>query len=347
MLFFCRRERVNGMTMKNHDKLSAQAEKVKEITEKLEYGIKELFESRKYEEYLRTLSKLHNYSFNNTVLISLQKPDASMVAGYTSWQANFHRNVKKGEQGIKILAPSPYKVWKEVEKTDPVTQNILLDKNGLPQTERVQVIILAYKVAYVYDVSQTEGEEIPEIATILKDEVQEYEKMFSAVKMVSPVPVELKLIEGNANGYYSQTEKVIVVKDGMSQAQTLKTAIHEVSHAILHDKDTGTEKEEQPDRRTKEVEAESVAYTVCCHLGLDTSDYSFGYIAGWSSGKELAELKASMNVIRDTASMIIRRIEECLVRQEVQEKKETAVSEKCFMVQKERHLPEAHHRRRR
>lgn len=299
--------------------MEKQTDKVKEITDQLEQGIKDLFESQKYADYLRTMSKLHNYSFNNSLLIAMQKPDATMVAGYTSWQANFHRNVMKGEQGIKILAPSPYKISKDVEKIDPDTQQPIIGKDGQPVKERVQVTIPAFKVTTVFDVSQTQGEPIPEISKVLTDDVKDYERFFNAIKEVSPVPIEMRQIDSEANGYYHLEDKVIAVKEGMSQAQTLKTAIHELSHAMLHDKDIGTEKDSQLDRRTKEVQAESVAYTVCCHYGLDTSDYSFGYIAGWSSDKELDELKNSMNTIRSTASEIIKGIDEKLIRAEQEE----------------------------
>ena len=297
-----------------------QEDKVKEITDKLEQGVKELFESQKYADYLKVMSKFHNYSFNNSLLIALQQPDATMVAGYTAWQANFHRNVKKGEHGIRILAPSPYKIKKDVDKVDPDTKQPVIGKDGKPEKERVEVTIPAYKVTTVFDVSQTEGEPIPEISSNLTDDVKDFERFFGAIRAISPVPISVRDIESAANGYYDGTEKGIVIKAGLSQAQTLKTAIHEVSHAKLHDKDTGMEKDNNPDRRTKEVQAESVAYTVCSHFGLDTSDYSFGYIAGWSAGKELGELTKSMNVIRRTASEIIKGIDEKLYRAEQEEK---------------------------
>lgn len=295
----------------------ARDEKVEEITKKLEQGIQELFESEKYERYLKVMSKLHNYSFNNSLLIAMQKPDATMVAGFTSWKKNFHRTVKKGEKGIRILAPSPYKVNKEVDKIDPVTKQPMLGRNGEPIKEHVQLTIPAYKITTVFDVSQTEGEKIPEIATALKDEVNDFEKMFQIIEKVSSVPIVLDQINSAANGYYDLEKKVIVIKKDMSEAQTLKTAVHEISHAKLHDRDSGIEA--KADRKTKEVEAESIAYTVCSHLGLDTSSYSFGYIAGWSSDKELGELKKSMNVIQHTASELITDIDkEFLCSQEIE-----------------------------
>lgn len=304
-----------------------QADKVQEITEQLEQGIKELFESQKYADYLKTMSKLHNYSFNNSLLIAMQKPDASMVAGYTSWKTNFHRNIMKGEKGIRILAPSPYKINKDVEKIDQQTQKPVLGKDGQPVKERIQVTIPAYKITTVFDVSQTQGEPIPEIASVLTDDIKDYERFFKAIKEISPVPIEMRKINSGANGYYHLEDKMIAIKEGMSQAQTLKAAIHELSHAKLHDKDTGIEKDSQLDRRMKEVQAESVAYTVCCHYGLDTSDYSFGYIAGWSSDKELDELKKSMDTIRSTASEIIKGIDEKLIRAEQEEKVENLAAE--------------------
>ena len=297
-----------------------QADKVQEITDKLEQGIKDLFDSEKYMNYLKVMSKFHNYSFNNSLLIAMQKPDATFVAGYTSWQANFHRNVNKGEHGIKILAPSPYRINKDVEKIDPDTQQPILGKNGEPLKERVQVTIPAYKLAYVYDISQTSGEELPEISKELSGDIKEYERFFEAIRKAAPVPIEICSIMTGANGFYHLDEKKIAIREGMSHSQTVKTAIHETAHAKLHDKDNGVEKDNLPDRRTKEVEAESIAYTVCQHFGIDTSEYSFGYVAGWSSGKSLDELKSSMNTIRTTASKIIRDIEKELVLIEQEEK---------------------------
>lgn len=286
-----------------------QEEKIKNITEKLEKGIKELFESDRYTTFLKVMSKFHNYSFNNSLLIAMQCPEATMVAGYTSWKRNFHRNVNKGEKGIKILAPCPYKINKEVDKIDPLTQKTMVDKDGNVVKERVQVTIPAYKVTTVFDISQTSGKEIPRISTELQGDVNGYKNFFEAICKVSPVPIEFEKMRNNSNGYYHLTDKKIAIREGMSQMQNVKTAIHELSHAKLHDKDVGIEKDNLPDVRTKEVEAESVAYTVCQHYGIDTSDYSFGYIVGWSSGKKLEELKSSMNIIRTTASEIIKGID--------------------------------------
>ena len=289
------------------------ADKLKEITDRLEQGIAELFESERYKEYLRVMSKFHNYSFNNTLLIAMQKPDASLVAGFSSWKNNFGRNVMKGEKGIKIIAPSPFTVKQEVEKTDPQTGKPVIGKDGKPVTEEKEIKVPAYKVVSVFDVSQTEGRELPDIAVNeLTGDVDRFKDFFAALEQVSPVPVGFEKIEGGAHGYYHLEEKRIAIDEGMSDLQTLKTAIHEIAHAKLHDIDLNAPKEEQKprvDRRTREVEAESVAYTVCQHYGLDTSDYSFGYVAGWSSGKELTELRGSLETIRSTAAEMINAID--------------------------------------
>ena len=289
------------------------AEKLKEITDRLEQGITELFDSERYKEYLRVMSKFHNYSFNNTLLIAMQKPDASLVAGFTAWKNQFQRNVKKGEKGIKIIAPSPFKIKQETEKIDPQTQKPVIGKDGKPVTEEKEITIPAYKVVSVFDVSQTEGKELPDIAVdALTGDVEQYSDFFVALEKTSPVPIGFEKIEGGAHGYYHLEDKRIALDEGMSELQTLKTAIHEIAHAKLHDIDLNAPKDEQQprvDRRTREVEAESVAYTVCQHYGLDTSDYSFGYVAGWSSGRELAELKSSLETIRSAAADIINSID--------------------------------------
>ena len=289
------------------------AEKLKEITDRLEKGITELFDSERYKEYLRVMSKFHNYSFNNTLLIAMQKPDASLIAGFTAWKNQFQRNVKKGEKGIKIIAPSPFKIKQEMEKIDPQTQKPVIGRDGKPVTEEKEITIPAYKVVSVFDVSQTEGKELPDIAVdALTGDVEQYSDFFAALEKTSPVPIGFEKIEGGAHGYYHLEDKRIALDEGMSELQTLKTAIHEIAHAKLHDIDLNAPKDEQQprvDRRTREVEAESVAYTVCQHYGLDTSDYSFGYVAGWSSGRELAELKSSLETIRSTAADIINSID--------------------------------------
>lgn len=289
------------------------AERMKEITDRLEAGIQALFESEQYKAYLTAMSKFHNYSFNNTLLIAMQKPDASLVAGFGKWRDDFERHVKKGEKGIKILAPSPYKVKKQMEKIDPATQNPVIGADGKPVIEEREIEIPAFRVVTVFDVSQTEGKEIPDIAVSeLTGSVEQYQNFFAALEKASPVPIAFENIEGGAHGYYHLEEKRIAIDEGMSELQTLKTAIHEIAHAKLHaiDKDApATEQAERLDRRTREVQAESVAYAVCQHYGLDTSDYSFGYVAGWSSGRELSELKASLETIRKAANELITDID--------------------------------------
>ena len=343
---------------------SKSAQQVREITDKLEQGIKELFESERFKEYLRTMSKFYHYSFSNTLLIAMQKPEATYVAGYTSWQRNFDRQVMKGEKGIKILAPAPYKAKEEREKIDPSTQKPVLDADGKPITETVEVMRPAFKVVSVFDISQTDGKELPDIIVDeLSGSVENYAAFFEALKQESPVPIAFEDIPGGAKGYFSPVENRIVIQEGMSEIQTIKTAIHEIAHAKLHsidrpepepawkivmisdggtkrdflsgfaseteaneaaeregwrfvdenrfewrlevEKDTSAVQEMRKDRHTKEVEAESVAYTVCQRYGIETSDYSFGYIAGWSSDKETKELKGSLETIRKTAAEMI------------------------------------------
>ena len=288
------------------------AQQVREITDKLEQGIKELFESERFKEYLRTMSKFYNYSFNNTLLIAMQKPEATYVAGYTSWQRNFDRQVMKGEKGIKILAPAPYKAQEEREKIDPLTQKPVIGADGKAVTETVEVLRPAFKVVSVFDVSQTDGKELPDIVVDeLKGTVENYEAFFDALKQESPVPISFEDIPGGAKGFFSPVESRIAIQEGMSEIQTVKTAIHEIAHAKLHavKPDEKAAPEDKKDRHTKEVEAESVAYTVCQRYGIETSDYSFGYIAGWSSDKETKELKGSLETIRKTAAEMIDSID--------------------------------------
>ena len=307
------------------------AEKLKEITDRLEQGITELFDSERYKEYLKVMSKFHNYSFRNTVLIAMQKPDASLLAGFSAWKNNFERNVMRGEKGIKIIAPSPYKIKQEMQKIDPHTQKPIIGKDGKPVTEEKEITIPAYKVVSVFDVSQTEGKELPDIAVDeLTGDVDRYKDFFAALEKTSSVPIAFENIGGGSHGYYHLEDKRIAINEGMSELQTLKTAIHEIAHAKLHDIDLNAPKDEQPrvDRRTREVEAESVAYTVCQHYGLDTSDYSFGYVAGWSSGRELSELKSSLETIRSAAAEIINSIDGNLAElQKAQDKEQTAGQE--------------------
>ena len=302
---------------------NTEKQRVQELTNKLEQGLQDLFNSDSYRNYLSTMSKFHNYSFNNTLLIAMQKPDATLVAGYKAWQKNFERHVNKGEKAIRILAPAPYKIKEERDKIDPVTQELLLDKDGNPQKEEVEITIPAFRAVSVFDLSQTDGKPIPELtAKELLSDVEGYQDMIRAVEAISPVPIELEEIAGDSKGYYDREAKRIAVQENMSESQTLKTMIHEVAHSKLHSKEVEQDEQMRKDRNTKEVEAESIAYTVCQHFGVDTSDYSFGYIAGWSSGRDTKELRASMDTIRRTASELITGIEEQL--QELQRNREVS-----------------------
>ena len=302
---------------------NTEKQRVQELTDKLEQGLQDLFNSDSYRNYLSTMSKFHNYSFNNTLLIAMQKPDATLVAGYKAWQKNFERHVNKGEKAIRILAPAPYKIKEERDKIDPVTQELLLDKDGNPQKEEVEITIPAFRAVSVFDVGQTDGKPIPELAAKeLLSDVEGYQDMIRAVEAISPVPIELEEIAGDSKGYYDREAKRIAVQENMSESQTLKTMIHEVAHSKLHSKEVEQDEQMRKDRNTKEVEAESVAYTVCQHFGIDTSDYSFGYIAGWSSGRDTKELRSSMDTIRRTASELITGIEEQL--QELQRNREVS-----------------------
>ncbi|RHP48716.1 DUF4316 domain-containing protein [Clostridiaceae bacterium AF31-3BH] len=302
---------------------NTEKQRVQELTDKLEQGLQDLFNSDSYRNYLTTMSKFHNYSFNNTLLIAMQKPDATLVAGYKAWQKNFERHVNKGEKAIRILAPAPYKIKEERDKIDPVTQELLLDKDGNPQKEEVEITIPAFRAVSVFDLSQTDGKPIPELASKeLLSDVEGYQDLIRAVEAISPVPIELEEIAGDSKGYYDREAKRIAVQENMSESQTLKTMIHEVAHSKLHSKEVEQDEQMRKDRNTKEVEAESVAYTVCQHFGVDTSDYSFGYIAGWSSGRDTKELRSSMDTIRRTASELITGIEEQL--QELQRDREVS-----------------------
>ena len=286
------------------------AERMKEITDRLETGIQELFESERYKAYLTTMSKFHSYSFNNTLLIAMQ--GGQLVAGYNKWRDDFHRNVKKGEKAIKILAPAPFKAKKEVQKLDAQGRPVM-GKDGKPVTEVQEIQVPAFKIVSVFDVSQTEGEPLPSIGVEeLTGSVERYGEFFKALEQTSPVPIGFEDIPGGSHGYYHLTEKRIAIQEGMSELQTLKTAIHEIAHSKLHAIDPeapAIEQADRPDSRTREVQAESVAYAVCQHYGLDTSDYSFRYVAGWSSGKDLKELKASLETIRATAHELITTID--------------------------------------
>ena len=309
------------------------AEKVKEITARLEQGVQAIFDSDRYKEFLTAMSKFHDYSLNNTILIAMQ--GGNLVMGFRQWEKEFDRHVKKGEKGIKIFAPAPYKVKKLVDKIDPETRKPMLDREGKPIKEEKEITVPAFKVITVFDISQTEGKEFPDLSVkpLLAD-VEQYEDFFAALEKASPVPIAFEQIGGGANGYFSLTDKRIAIKEGVSELQAVKTAIHEIAHAKLHDVDLNAPPEQQNrvDRHTREVEAESVAYTVCQHFGLDTSDYSFGYVAGWSSGKEMTELKASLETIQATAKELITEIEghftELQQQREAEQEQQTPVFDK-------------------
>ena len=283
---------------------------LKEISERLEQGVKEIFTSERYTEYLNTMSKFHNYSFNNTLLITMQKPEATLVAGYQAWQKKFNRHVKRGEKGIQIIAPAPIREKQEIEKIDPVTKEPVIGDDGQPETEIVEMVIPRFRVTTVFDVSQTEGEPIAELEVPeLTGSVQFYDTFMQALQNISPVPISMMNVEGEAKGYYHQTEKYIAIKEDMSNVQTMKTGVHEVSHALLHDREVMDAEGVLKDQTTKEVEAESIAYIVCNHFGLDTSEYSFSYIASWCESRDMKALKASMDTIRKTSAEIIENIE--------------------------------------
>ncbi len=297
-------------------------EQMKELTDRLEEGVREVFDSDKYEEYLRVMSKFYNYSYRNTLLIALQKPDATMVAGYEAWKKKFGRHVNKGEKAIKILAPAPYRTKKEMEVIDQVTQMAVRREDGSIMTEEVEVTIPAFRVANVYDVSQTSGRPLPSLFDNIEGDVKGFERFYKAVESVSPAPISFEPMT-DKDGYYHQMDKRIALREGMSERQTAAAAIHEISHATLHALDMAHLKESLKargkDRRTMEVEAESIAYVVCQRYGIETGDNSFGYIAMWSKNKMLPELQASLKVIRDTASDIIGRIDERLSELEREE----------------------------
>ena len=308
-------------------------EKVNELMTKLEQGLKEVFESDAYKNYLNTMAKFHNYSINNTLLINQQMPEATLVAGFNSWNNNFDRHVKKGEKGIKIIAPAPYTIKKEQQVVDPKTGEALTNFDGTPKTAEVEIKVPAFKISYVYDISQTYGKELPTLGVNeLKEGVNHAKDFIDSLEKLSPVPIEYGETKGESKGFYSPTENSITIKEGMSESQTIKTMVHEISHAKLHNPDMMKENEGKS-KGTIEMEAESIAYIVCQHFGIDTSDYSFGYIAGWSEGKETPELKESMNTIRETSSEMINRIEGNLrnierERQETKEQKDPKETQK-------------------
>ena len=292
-------------------KAAAEARKaeMEEITSKLEKGVKDIFDGANYQQYLNFCAKLPRYSVNNQILIMMQKPDATMCQSFTNWK-EVNRHVRKGEKGIRIMAPAPYKMQKEQEKVDASGKTIL-DKDGEPVKETVEVTINAFKPVSTFDVSQTEGEPIPSPGVDeLTGSVEGYETLLAAIKEVVPVPISFEQIDSGAKGFYHLEENRIVVQEGMSEAQTVKTLLHEASHQALHSKEAMDSAGEKKSKNQKETEAESVAYVVCQHYGIDTSDYSFPYVATWSADKEVPELKASLDTIRRTASELIVKIDE-------------------------------------
>ena len=306
--------------------LPVQGKDMDSIMQSLESGVEELFTSNRYQEFLKTMAKFHNYSFNNTMLIAMQRPDATLVTSYKNWQS-MGRQVMKGEKGITIIAPAPYKKMKEKEVLDE-NQRPIMGTDGKPKTEQVEVTVPHFKAVTVFDIAQTSGEPIQTLAPeLLTSAVQDFDSFMQAIQKISPVPIRFDEIDGNANGYYHNADKEIVIKKGLSESQTLKTAIHETAHAKLHDKEIMESLGVEKDRLTKEVEAESVAYCVCSSFGLDTSDYSFPYIAGWSSSREMKEMKASMDVIRKTAGEMIDQLTEEL-EIILEEKQKTELHEK-------------------
>ena len=306
-----------GMMAAEEAAVYSEPDRIKAITDKLEAGITDLFQSDAYKTWLTTMSRFHNYSLNNTLLIAMQKPDATLVAGYQAWQKQHQRHVKKGEKGIRIIAPAPYKAKKERAIVDPATGKPKLDVHGDPMKEIVEVEFPAFKVATVFDVSQTEGKEIPSLGVNeLPGKVDGYKDFLTALTNACPVPVGFEQIDSGAKGYFHLKEKRIALQKGMSEIQTVKTLIHEMAHQKLHSYEKENAEEAQQTARSREVEAESVAYTVCQHFGIDTAEYSFGYIAGWSSGKETEELKASLGRIRTAASEMITEIKNRMMEME-------------------------------
>lgn len=294
---------------------------LQEITDKLEQGIQDLFNSDRYKAYLSVMAKFYNYSINNTILIAMQKPDATLVAGFSAWQKNFERTVKKGEKGIKIIAPCPRIIRKDVPQIDHTTQKPLYDENGIVVSVQKEITVPSYKVVTVFDVSQTEGKELPNIAVdVINGQVKQYDDFMKALSESVSVPITFEKLQPKLHGYYNSMTQNIVIAEGMSELQTIKTLIHEIAHSILH----GEEGEQHlADRNTKEVQAESIAYTVCQHYGLDTSDYSFGYVAGWSQNKGVDELKNSLSVIQATAQEMIEKVDTYML--EIQKEREKQI----------------------
>ncbi len=349
------------------DNKPTNRERLREITEGIEQGIKELFESEKYIRYLSVMSRFHRYSVNNTMLIYMQKPDATLVAGFNKWKNQFERHVKKGEHGITIIAPTPYKKKIEEQKLDPDTKAPILDKDGRIVTEEKEIEIPMFRPVKVFDLSQTDGKPLPELASNLSGNVQNFEVFMEALRRSAPVPIEFEPMDANMDGYFSSEQQRIAIRTGMSEVQTVSAAVHETAHSKLHDPkkfeveqswkivmvseggtkhdfkmDFATEAEAEQfaadedwryvdenhfewrleveedlttvqqvvkNRHTEEVEAESISYAVCKYYGIETSENSFGYIASWSQGKELKELRSSLETISKTSGELISDID--------------------------------------
>ena len=294
-------------------------ERLQEITAGIEQGIKELFESEKYMRYLSVMSKFHRYSVNNTMLIYMQKPKATLVAGFNKWKDQFERHVKKGEHGITIIAPTPYKKKIEEMKRDPDTHAPILDADGKAVMEEKEIKIPMFRPVKVFDVSQTDGKPLPELASSLSGTVPHYEAFLEALRRSAPVPIEFEPMVANMDGYFSPDQQRIAIREGMSEVQTVSATVHEIAHSKLHNRQkmqetaaAGDNAPDQPkpkDRRTEEVEAESISYAVCQYFGIQTGENSFGYIATWSKDKELKELRASLETINKTSCELINNIE--------------------------------------
>lgn len=300
----------------------SREEKMSRIQQKLEEGVKEIFTSEKYKNYIRAMSKFPSYSTNNCILIASQCPQASLVCGYRKWQEEFKRTVNKGEHGIMIMAPIRGKSQIEEEVLDE-NNRLVRDEDGNPKTELVTRDYQTYRPVYVFDVSQTSGEPLPSLSSMLIGKVESFDILKEALMEISPVPVAFEAVEGSANGYFSPSQSRIVIDESLPQQQMIKTMIHEISHATLGH---GGE-EDKWDRKTKEVQAESVAFWVSQMLGIDTSEYSFGYIGGWSSSKDVSELKENLGLIKQTADCLSASIEEALKKRMEKEKTVSIVAE--------------------
>ena len=334
-------------------------EQIKKLTDQIEAGIKALFQSgdlEKYQAYLRTMSHFHHYSVNNQMLIFSQCPHATLVAGYQKWQNQFSRHVLRGEKGISILAPTPYKIKVEKEKLDPVTKLPLLDADGNTITEEKEVQIPMFRPVKVFDVSQTDGKPLPERVQSpvaeLTGNVEHYEAFMEALRRISPVPIEMKPLSNDLDGFFSPSKQSITLRDGMSEVQTVCAAVHEIAHSKLHD--YAKQPNSQPkDSSTEEIEAESIAYTVCAYFGIETSANSFGYVATWSKDKDLKAFKDSLGTIRKTSSELISGVEQqfkeiCKERgislepaQPAQKQPEQDI-EKLYMVDNEKYIHVQH-----